>query len=379
MTRARRPLKLALADGTVFDGWGFGAEIESGGELVFNTGLTGYQEVLTDPSYRGQIVAMTYPHVGNVGVNPEDMESAKVHLAGFVVRELSPVASNWRSRQDLGSWLADQGVVGIEGIDTRRLTRKLRESGCVMAMIGDGSIASDTLVDRARALPGLEGRDLVAEVTAAKAFPWTQGRWELGRGYVESKAEPGVAPHVVAFDFGIKLNILRGLVAEGCRVTVVPASTTAQSVLALEPDGIFLSNGPGDPAGVPYVVKTVRELIGKRPVFGICLGHQILGLALGGETYKLRFGHHGINHPVRDESTGKVEITSQNHNFCVDVQSLAGRAVVTHVNLNDQTVEGLEVPDANLFSVQYHPEASPGPHDAGYLFRRFLTRIEAAR
>lgn len=378
MTRAKRPMRLALADGTVLDGQGFGADVESGGELVFNTGLTGYQEVLTDPSYRGQIVSMTYPHVGNVGVNPEDMESAKAHLAGFVVRELSPIQSNWRSRQDLGSWLAEQGVAGIEGVDTRTLTRKLRETGCTMAMIGPASLSRDELVDRARALPGLEGRDLVAEVTSDAPREWTQGRWVLGQGYVEGAPDAANAPHVVAYDFGVKWNILRRLVTEGCKVTVVPASTTADQVLALEPDGIFLSNGPGDPAGVPYVVKSVQGLIGKKPIFGICLGHQILGLALGGETYKLRFGHHGINHPVRDESTHKVEITSQNHNFCVDVQSLKGRAVVTHLNLNDRTVEGLEVPDANLFSVQYHPEASPGPHDAGYLFRRFVDRLRAA-
>ncbi|MBK7973550.1 MAG: glutamine-hydrolyzing carbamoyl-phosphate synthase small subunit [Deltaproteobacteria bacterium] len=370
-------MRLALADGTVLDGFGFGANVESGGELVFNTGLTGYQEVLTDPSYRGQIVSMTYPHVGNVGVNPEDMESAKAHLAGFVVRELSPVG-NWRSRQDLDTWLAEQGVAGIEGVDTRSLTRKLRETGCTMAVIGPASVSRDDLVDRARSMPGLEGRDLVAEVTSSVPRAWTQGCWELGRGYIEGVNDAASAPHVVAYDFGVKWNILRRLVTEGCRVTVVPASTTAEQVLALEPDGIFLSNGPGDPAGVPYVVSSVRGLIGKKPIFGICLGHQILGLALGGETYKLRFGHHGINHPVRDESTRKVEITSQNHNFCVDVQSLKGRAVVTHLNLNDHTVEGLEVPDANLFSVQYHPEASPGPHDAGYLFRRFVDRLRAS-
>ena len=376
MTATRRPARLALADGTVLEGRSFGADVEGVGELVFNTGLTGYQEILTDPSYRGQIVAMTYPHIGNTGVNLEDMESSRIHLSGFVVRELVDAPSSWRSQRDLAGWLAEQGVVGIEGIDTRQLTRKLREGGCVMGVIGPASTPSDELVDRARAAPPMEGRDLVREVTADAPYTWRQGGWQLAGGYAEQdEATAGGLPHVVAYDFGIKLNILRRLVATGTRVTVVPASTPAADVLALSPDGVFLSNGPGDPAAVPYAVAAVRELMGQVPIFGICLGHQILGRALGGETFKLGFGHHGINHPVRDEKTGKVEITSQNHNFCVDIDSLAGRAKLTHLNLNDRTAEGLEVEDARAFSVQYHPEASPGPHDADYLFARFLQWI----
>ncbi len=374
-----RKALLALSDGTVFHGWSFGAEGETVGEVVFNTSMMGYQEVLSDPSYKGQMVAMTYPEIGNYGVNEEDFESSRIHVEGFIVKEAWEAPSNWRATKSLHRFLADQGVVGIQGIDTRALTRRLREKGSMIGVIATGDADADALVDRARSAPGIEGRDLVREVTCREPYRWEVGDWSLGVGY-EKPRRPG-GYKVVAYDFGVKYNILRRLTAVGCDVTVVPAHTSAQEVLALSPDGVFLSNGPGDPQGVPYAAEAVRELLGKMPIFGICLGNQIIGLALGGTTVKLKFGHHGGNQPVKDLSTGKVEITSQNHNFVVDLESLKrsehGDAVdVTHLNLNDQTVEGIEHRELPLFSVQYHPEASPGPHDASYLFRRFTDLME---
>ncbi len=372
---------LALADGTVFPGWSFGAEGDTVGEVVFNTSMTGYQEVLSDPSYSGQIVAMTYPEIGNYGVNDEDYESDRIHVEGFIVKEAWETPSNWRATRSLHAFLADQGVVGIQGVDTRAITRRLREHGSMMGAISTEDLDAGRLVDRARAAPGLEGRDLVREVTCAEPYRWEQAEWSLEGGY-RTPRQPGRFK-VVAYDFGVKYNILRGLTAAGCDVTVVPAGTTAEDVLALDQDGVFLSNGPGDPQGVPYAAEAVRRLIGKKPLFGICLGNQILGLALGGTTTKLKFGHHGGNQPVKDLATGRVEITSQNHNFVVDMDSLersdhAAALEVTHLNLNDRTVEGLRHRDVPLFSVQYHPEASPGPHDAAHLFRRFVEMMEKA-
>ena len=368
---------LALADGTVFEGVSFGAEGTAVGEVVFNTSMTGYQEILTDPSYCGQLVAMTYPEIGNVGVNLEDVESSRPFVEGFIVKEYWPAPSNWRSRQSLGEYLRVHGIPGIEGIDTRALVRLLRDKGNLNAVLSTDDLDRDRLVRRARAAPSMEGQDLVGKVTCAAPYDWHEGRWTLDDGY-RTPAEPG-RRLVVAYDFGIKRNILRSLVASGCRVRVVPAATPAAAVLALQPDGIFLSNGPGDPAAIPYAAEAVRELVGKRPIFGICLGHQILGLALDGTTYKLKFGHHGGNQPVLDLTTGKVEITAQNHGFAVDVDSLGGRAELTHINLNDRTVEGLSHKHLPLFSVQYHPESSPGPHDAGYLFTRFVELMDASR
>jgi carbamoyl-phosphate synthase small subunit len=371
---------LALADGTVFRGRAFGAVGEATGELVFNTSMTGYQEILTDPSYEGQLVAMTYPEIGNVGVNAEDVESRRVFVRGFVVRDYREAPSSWRAEQSLGAYLAKHGVPGIEGIDTRALVRHLRDHGAQEAVLSSVDLDPDRLVRRAKDSPGLVGRDLVREVTTREAYEWTQGPWRLGGGYTtaaEAAAKRGKGSlRVVAYDYGIKYNILRNLVGTGCAVRVVPAATSAQEVLGLHPDGVFLSNGPGDPDAVAGAREAVAELLGKVPVFGICLGHQILGLALGGRTYKLKFGHHGGNQPVKDLTTGKVEITAQNHGFAVDPDSLAGRADVTHVNLNDRTVEGLSVRGQPTFSVQYHPEASPGPHDAAYLFRRFVDLME---
>jgi len=369
------PALLAMEDGTVYRGFGFGAAGDGAGEIVFNTAITGYQEVLTDPSYRGQVVTMTAPEIGNVGVNPVDFESVRLWCAGFVVRELSLLVSNWRASGSLHSLLAEHGVAGISGIDTRAVTRRIRLSGAQRAVITRAVNDAAGAVERARRHPSLEGRDLVREVTAAAGYEWTEPVWQgPSAGAVEPPPERF---HVVAYDFGIKRGILRRLRSSGCRVSVVPAATPARDVLAMKPDGIFLSNGPGDPAAVGYAVESARELTrSKLPVFGICLGHQILGLALGGKTYKLKFGHHGANHPVMDLGTRKVEITSQNHGFAVDVDSMQGRAVLSHVSLNDKTVEGMRHGELPVFSVQYHPEASPGPNDASYLFDRFCTLMQ---
>jgi carbamoyl-phosphate synthase small subunit len=379
---------LALADGSVYVGRSFGVEGEAQGEIVFNTSMTGYQEILTDPSYEGQLVAMTYPEIGNVGVNPEDTESRRAFVRGFIVREYNPMPSSWRSTQPLHEYMKDHGIVGIEGIDTRSLVRHLRAAGAQEAVISTGSESPQELIEKARRSPGLVGVDLVQKVSCQEAYDWNEGQWKLGQGYKQRTGAPKARRKgaksdfqrprhlVVAYDYGIKLNILRSLAESGCRVKVVPATTSAEDVLALDPDGIFLSNGPGDPDAVPYAKENVSKLIGKKPIFGICLGHQIMGLALGGRTYKLKFGHHGGNHPVMDLTTQKVEITTQNHGFAVDPDSLKGAAEITHVNLNDHTVEGLANRDYPVFSVQYHPEASPGPHDASYLFRRFVEIIE---
>jgi carbamoyl-phosphate synthase small subunit len=397
---------LALADGTVFEGTSFGAEGEAVGEVVFNTCMNGYQEILTDPSYKGQIVTMTYPLIGNYGVNPEDVESHRPFVEGFVIKEGSILPSNWRARKSLEEYLCDYHIVGIQGIDTRALTRHIRDHGAQEGVVSTADADPKSLVAKAKASPGLIGRDLVKEVCCETPFTWSRGVWEWPKGYSEpdagterrqldlfgARAEAhGSQPYrVVAYDCGIKWNILRQLVSSGCEVRIVPAATTAEEALALNPDGIFLSNGPGDPEGVPYLVEAVRALIGKRPIFGICLGHQIIGLALGGRTYKLKFGHHGGNQPVKDLTTGRVEITSQNHGFAVDMDSFKNDPkgqifgdpldiVLTHVNLNDNTCEGLMHKRLPLFSVQYHPEASPGPHDASYLFRRFVEMMERER
>jgi len=364
------PALLALADGRVFRGEACGAPGEGAGEVVFNTSMTGYQEILTDPSYRGQIVCMTYPLIGNYGINPEDVESRRPWISGFIVKEACPFPSNWRGRMKLDDYMKEHGIVGIQGIDTRALTRHLRDHGAQEGLISTVETDPGALVEKARRLPGLIGRDLVSEVTVAEPHGWTEGEWDLRRGYL---TPPTPRFTVAAFDSGIKRNILRCLAGLGCGVEVLPAGTPAAAVLERKPDGIFLSNGPGDPEAVPYLIETVRALIGKAPIFGICLGNQILGLAFGGSTYKLKFGHHGANHPVRDLVTGRVEITAQNHGFAVDPKSVEKFGLrETHVNLNDGTSEGMSHRELPVFSVQYHPEASPGPHDAHYLFKRFV-------
>ncbi len=371
------PALLALADGTVFRGAAFGARTAGVGEVCFNTSLTGYQEIVTDPSYAGQIVAMTYTQIGNVGVNPDDEESARPFLSGFVVKELFDEPSNWRSRETLDAYLARHGVPGIAGIDTRALVRRIRDGGFQMGVLCSDPDQQDeaALVDRARSAPGLDGRDLASEVSCDAPYTWEQGRWEGIDGQCPRPERPSPTFRLVAYDFGIKRNILRRLVENGFDVTVVPARTPAEDALALEPDAVFLSNGPGDPAGVDAgIFEAVRRLADEKPVFGICLGHQVLGLALGGRTRKLKFGHHGGNQPGQDLATKKVAICAENHGYAVDADSLrsAGEPVeITHVNLNDGTVEGLAHKARPLFSVQYHPEASPGPNDASYFFARF--------
>ncbi|MBN2468472.1 MAG: glutamine-hydrolyzing carbamoyl-phosphate synthase small subunit [Deltaproteobacteria bacterium] len=368
---------LYLEDGRTFRGESFGAEGEAIGEVVFNTSMTGYQEVLTDPSYKGQIVTMTYPLIGNYGINEEDNESARPQAEGFVVREYSPYPSNWRCRKNLHDFLQEYGVVGIQGVDTRALTKHIRDAGAQQAIISTVDFDARSLAQKIEKAPRIVGRDLVKEVTCSKPHEWHEGTVSLFENHMATEHNDREKLRVIVYDFGVKRNILRHLVDQHCAVTVVPASTPAEEVLALRPRGICLSNGPGDPAGVPYAVETVRNLLGKKPLFGICLGHQLIGLALGGKTYKLKFGHRGGNQPVKDLSTGTVAITSQNHGFCVDVENLNSPDIeVTHINLNDQTVEGLRHQQLPIFSVQYHPEASPGPHDASYLFSRFRRMME---
>ena len=371
---------LALEDGTWFKGISAGAAGETRGEVVFNTSMTGYQEVLTDPSYAGQIVTMTAPQIGNYGVAGNDGESAKPQVAGFVMRDPSPVSSNWRAQGTLRDYLTKHNIVAIGDVDTRALTKKLRSGGVMRGIIATGSVDPQELVEQARRIPHMEGADLVKDVTCAEAYDF-----ETSLADEVSEASFGVAPlrrakrplKVAAYDFGIKLNILRRLAAHGCKVRVFPASTPASDILAWEPDGIFLSNGPGDPAAVTYAIDSVKELANADvPMFGICLGHQLMGLALGAKTYKLKFGHRGGNHPVKQLDSGAIEITSQNHGFCVDPDSLPANTRVTHLNLYDGTIEGLRHIDKPIFSVQYHPEASPGPRDADYLFEEFLTEME---
>lgn len=366
---------LVLEDGTVFKGYAFAGKGRALGEVVFNTSMTGYQEVLTDPSYRGQMVAMTYPLTGTYGINPEDMESAAVQVEAFIVKEYQAFTSNWQSDRSLADFLNDYNKIGIEGIDTRALTRHLRVAGAMRGIIATDTDNIDELLEQVRAYPGLNGIDMVRLVTCQAPYRWAGGK----RVEIET---PEFLPDIPGFkvatlDCGVKYNILRKLEAAGCQVLVFPAHTPPDKILACKPDGIFLSNGPGDPSAVHYVIETVQELLGRKPIFGICLGHQMMGLAMGGSTFKLKFGHRGANQPVKDLTTGKIEITSQNHGFCVDPSSLSRMPVrLTHINLNDNTVEGMEHLELPAFCVQYHPEASPGPHDASYLFDRFITMME---
>jgi carbamoyl-phosphate synthase small subunit len=368
---------LALSDGKIYEGEHFGAEGEVDAEIVFNTSMSGYQEVITDPSYCGQMVLMTYPLIGNYGVNPQDFESDRPHLSGFIIKELSGISSNWRSKGKLEDFLKEQGVIGIQGIDTRSLTRRIREKGAQQAILSTITNDPNELINKAKNSVGLVGRDLVKEVTCQSAYDWEEGECDIFNGETFLKPVEETKFFVVAYDFGIKRNILRKLAAAGCRVRVVPASTPATEVLALNPDGVFLSNGPGDPEGVQYAIKNIEFLLGKIPIFGICLGHQLLNLALKGQTFKLRFGHHGGNQPVMDIPSGKVEITSQNHGFAVDQNSIGNSIDVTSINLNDQTIEGIQHKHWPVFSVQYHPEASPGPHDSTHLFHKFTQIMKA--
>ena len=369
---------LVLADGTVFRGRGVGAPGLAVGEVVFNTAMTGYQEILTDPSYCGQVVTLTYPHIGNTGVNPEDEESHKVFAAGLVVRDVPALMSNWRARQTLPAYLAERNVVAIADIDTRRLTRLLREKGAQSGCVMSGTVSEKQALEAARAFPGLAGMDLAKEVTVREPYEWREGRWELGTGY---RVLDPTTNHVVAYDYGIKRNILRLLAERGARITVVPAQTPAREVLRLKPDGVFLSNGPGDPEPCDYAVEAIGEILEatRVPVFGICLGHQLMGLASGAKTIKMKFGHHGANHPVKDLDTGQVVITSQNHGFAVDPATLPANLRPTHVSLFDGSLQGLARTDRPAFCFQGHPEASPGPRDIGYLFDRFAKMMADAQ
>ncbi len=374
MSTARVPAILALADGTVFRGYAIGAQMASAGEVVFNTAMTGYQEILTDPSYAGQIVTLTYPHVGNTGINNEDVESGRIHVAGLVIRDLPRLSSSWRMTGDLSAYLREAGISAIAGIDTRKLTRILREhgaqNGCVMA----GDVDEVQALALARDAPSMTGLDLAKVVSCAKRYDWGQGTWALATGYRDPVPQRF---HVVAYDFGIKHNILRMLASRGCRLTVLPALTSAAEALALKPDGVFLSNGPGDPEPCTYAIDAIRNFLAAgTPTFGICLGHQLLGLAVGARTVKMKFGHHGANHPVLDKDTGQVLITSQNHGFAVDASTLPTNVRVTHVSLFDGSLQGIALNGKPAFSFQGHPEASPGPHDIGYLFDRFVKMME---
>ncbi|MBF0493838.1 MAG: glutamine-hydrolyzing carbamoyl-phosphate synthase small subunit [Candidatus Omnitrophica bacterium] len=356
--------KLILEDGRIFEGLSFGVRGEAFGEVVFNTSISGYQEILTDPSYKGQIVTMTYPLIGNYGVNPDDVESAKIFLEGFVVKEYSEIASNWRSKMTLSEYLIKNNIVAIEDIDTRALTKHIREKGAMKAVISVADLDNTSLLKKLQKAPDLVGRDLVKEVTSKAPYEWSK------KG----------AYKVAVIDCGVKYNILRHLEKRDCALTVFPADTKAETIMKIQPNGIFLSNGPGDPEALPYVYNLIKNFLGKIPIFGICLGHQMLGLALGGRTYKLKFGHHGGNQPVMDLNTGTVSITAQNHGFCVDMDSLKGKKVrLTHINLNDRTPEGMESDELNFFSVQFHPEAGPGPNDPNYLFDKFIDRMKYAK
>lgn len=366
---------LALEDGTYFVGYSLGAEGETHGELVFNTSMTGYQEILTDPSYRGQIVVMTYTQIGNYGVNPEDVESKRVQVSGFVVKESFSRYSSWRAEKSLDEYLRENGIVGIEGIDTRALVKRIRERGVIRGVISTKETDPKRLVERARNVPDISELDLVREVSTRRPYTWSQGEWKLGEGFVKGREE---GPLIAVVDFGVKFNILRRLVSEGARVVVVPPQGAESFIAKENPQAIFLSNGPGDPQRVVEGIRLVRRFMESKPIFGICLGCQIMGLALGGRTYKLKFGHHGGNHPVKDLRTGRIEITAQNHNFAIDPDTLPDEVEVTHLNLLDNTVEGIRHRHLPLFAVQYHPESSPGPHDSYYLFREFVEAAEKA-
>jgi carbamoyl-phosphate synthase small subunit len=371
------PAILVLEDGTVFNGFSIGAEGSAVGEVVFNTSMTGYQEILTDPSYQNQIVTLTYPHIGSVGCNEEDFESNHARVAGLVIKDLPLLASNFRSTSSLSAWMGAQGIVGIAGIDTRKLTRLLREKGALSGVISTDGSDQDELLMRVHTFPGLAGKDLAREVTCGKAYEWGQEEWSLKP---ERQEKISSVRHVVAYDFGVKRNILNMLVSRGCRVTVVPATTSAEQVLAMKPDGVFLSNGPGDPEPCGYAVEAIKVLLNqKMPIFGICLGHQLLAIASGANTRKMKFGHHGANHPVKDLKTGQVLITSQNHGFEVDQSSLPSFVEPTHISLFDGSLQGIQRSDVPAFSFQGHPEASPGPHDVAYLFDRFINNMDQVK
>jgi carbamoyl-phosphate synthase small subunit len=375
--KSKQKAVLALEDGAVFTGWSFGFLGEKTGEVVFNTSMTGYQEILTDPSYKGQIVTMTYPLIGNYGITQEDVESQGPKVEGFIVKENSSIFSNWRGDHPLSEYLIDHCIMGVEGMDTRAITRHIRLAGAMKAILSTDDLDRDRLIEKAKTSPGLLGRDLVKEVTCDKPVPWTTRNDSQFSCFDFQPSTSASCFRVVALDYGVKYNILRSLCDWNCEVTVLPASSSAELVLSYHPDGILLSNGPGDPEGIPYAIETIRQLIGKKPIFGICLGHQLLGLAFGGKTFKLKFGHRGANQPVKDLRTGKVMITSQNHGFCVDPNSLDPAEVeLTQINLNDRTVEGMRHKRFSIFSVQYHPEASPGPHDTRDLFGEFIRMME---